>query len=77
MQKNYKWQNKKLAHIWDAPLGWQMASFSHWEQKKGMSCFYYPTDRQKVAHHLNLGDYGIDGLWVLLQKASVESARTN
>ena len=77
MQKNYKWQNKKLAHIWDAPLGWQMASFSHWEQKKGMSCFYYPTDRQKVARHMNLGDYGIDGLWVLLQKASVESARTN
>jgi hypothetical protein len=66
MQKAYKWQNKKLAHIWDAPIGWQMASFSNWE--KGMCCFYYPTDRQKVLHQLDLDNYGIDGHWVILQK---------
>ena len=25
MKKIYLWTNKRLAHIWDAPFGWQVA----------------------------------------------------
>ena len=67
MQKSYKWQNKNLAHIWDAPIGWQVASISNWE--KGMGCFYYPTDKRKVLHRLELENYGVDGHGVVLQRA--------
>jgi hypothetical protein len=50
----------------DAPISWQVSS-SNWE--KGMGCFYYPTDKQKVLHHLELENYGVDGHWVILQRA--------
>jgi len=65
-KKAYKWQKRKLAHIWDAPIGWQLASFSNWE--KGMACFYYPSDKQKVLHELNVDEYGTDGHWVIIEK---------
>ena len=65
-KKNYKWQNKKLAHIWDEPTGWQMSSYSFWE--KGTPVFYYPSDRQKVGHQLSLNEYGVDGHWVILER---------
>ena len=29
LKKNFKWQNKKLAHIWSEPTGWQLASFTN------------------------------------------------
>jgi len=41
LKKTYKWQNKKLAHIWNEPTGWQLASFTNWDKKEKMCCFYY------------------------------------
>jgi hypothetical protein len=68
MKKSFKWQNKKLAHIWDEPTGWQLASFSSWDKGERMCCFYYPSDGQKVTHGLPLDEYGIDGHWVILER---------
>jgi hypothetical protein len=34
-------------HIWDAPIGWQIASYSN--REKGVSCFYYPSERGAAA----------------------------
>ena len=67
MQKSYKWQNKNLAIFGMTPIGWQVASFSNWE--KGMGCFYYPTGKKTVLHHLELENYGVDGHGVVLQMA--------
>ena len=58
---------KRLAHIWDAPVGWQQASFS--ERARGMYVFYYASDKLKCLHHLPLKTYGVDGHWVILEKA--------
>jgi hypothetical protein len=66
-KKKYKWGAKRLAHIWDAPLGWQQASFS--ERAKGLSVFYYASDKLKCSHHLPLETYGVDGHWVILERA--------
>lgn len=68
MKKLFKWQNKKLAHIWDEPTGWQLASFNSWDKGEKMCCFYYPSDGQKVTHGLPLDEYGIDGHWVILER---------
>jgi hypothetical protein len=65
-KKKYSWAGKRLAHIWDAPLGWQVASFSQ-ITGKALS-FYYPSDKLKCIHQLPLETYGTDGHWVIIEK---------
>ena len=69
-KKSFKWNNLKLAHIWNEPTGWQIASFTHWDRVARMCCFFYPSDGQKVIHDLPLHEYGIDGHWVILRRCS-------
>ena len=63
----FSWDRRRLAHIWNAPLGWQMATFSQ-VIKKSLS-FYYPSDKLKCMHDLPLDSYGTDGHWVIIEKA--------
>ena len=35
-KKSFKWQNNKLANIWDESTGWQLASFSSWDKGERM-----------------------------------------
>ena len=66
IKKKYPWNNRRLAHIWDPPFGWEISSFSLWE--KGAPVFYYSTTKEKYPHKLPLETYGIDGHWVILEK---------
>ena len=56
---------QETCHIWDhlpdADSNLQL-------QEKGIPM--RASDRQKVGHHLNLGEYGVDGHWVILQRLS-------
>ena len=51
MQRQYKWQNKKLAHIWDAPIGWQTASYCHYCRRKEWAVFSTQATSKKFATH--------------------------
>ena len=66
MKKKCPWNNRRLAHIWDPPFGWEISSFSLWEKRTPV--FYYSTTKEKYPHKLPLETYGVDGHWVILEK---------
>jgi hypothetical protein len=66
MKKKWPWNNRRLAHNWVSPFGWEISSFSLWEKRTPV--FYYSTTKEKYPHKLSLETYGVDGHWVILEK---------
>ena len=64
IKESYKWQNKKHATFGTT---YRMQTVTYSCRRKESPC---ASDRQKVGHHINLGEYGVDGHWVILQRLS-------
>lgn len=71
LKVSYMWKNKRLAHIWEPPHGWDTSSFNHQDTDANGNVtqfFLYSRARQKWSHSLKLEAYGVDGEWVIIEK---------
>ena len=60
MKKKCPWNNRRLAHIWDPPFGWEISSFSLWEKRTPV--FYYSNKRKISAQ---TPSWDLRGWWPL------------
>jgi len=67
---DYRWTNKRLAHIWDNH-GWDVATCRGYNHNTKRSEFYYASDKQTaMTHCLLIEEYGMTKSWVIFAKDS-------